>query len=40
MYVAGVGNDPRDRIFNAKRQAAPYDPDRMFQRLWLNDEHF
>lgn len=40
MYVAGVGNDPRDRIFSAKRQAERYDPKRTFQRLWLNDELF
>ena len=36
MYAAGVGNDPRDRVFNTKRQAAMYDKDGKFQQLWLN----
>ncbi len=36
MYVAGVGNDPRqDRYFNTGRQAAMYDPDRKYRKLWL-----
>ncbi|MFM1807574.1 MAG: hypothetical protein RLZZ242_299 [Bacteroidota bacterium] len=33
-YVSGVGNDPRDRVFNTKLQAERYDPHRQFQRLW------
>jgi deoxyribodipyrimidine photo-lyase len=38
MYVAGVGNDPRqDRVFNTKKQAEMYDPDGAFQDLWLYD---
>ena len=39
MYVAGVGNDPRqDRIFNTKKQAEMYDPSGEYQDLWLHDE--
>ena len=38
MYVAGVGNDPRDRIFNVERQAAYYDPNEEFQDLWLSNQ--
>lgn len=34
IYNAGVGNDPRDRKFNIKRQAEMYDADGEFQRLW------
>jgi len=38
MYVAGVGNDPRqDRVFNTKKQADMYDPDGEYQDLWLHD---
>jgi deoxyribodipyrimidine photo-lyase len=36
MYAAGVGNDPRDRVFNTKRQADMYDKKGEFQQLWLN----
>lgn len=35
-YCAGVGHDPRQRVFNTQRQAQQYDPDRHFRRLWLN----
>ena len=35
IYNAGVGNDPRDRKFNIKRQAEMYDGDEKFQKLWL-----
>jgi deoxyribodipyrimidine photo-lyase len=35
QYLAGVGNDPRDRKFNIERQAAVYDPDKEFVDLWL-----
>ena len=35
MYNAGVGNDPRDRKFNIKRQAEMYDAKGEYQRLWL-----
>lgn len=36
QYVAGVGNDPRDRQFNVQLQAKNYDPSRDYQNLWLN----
>jgi len=39
MYVAGVGNDPREnRYFNVRKQAQRYDPDGEFVRLWLKEE--
>jgi len=38
MYAAGVGNDPRDRVFNTQKQAKMYDGDGAYQRLWLNKE--
>ncbi len=38
MYVAGVGNDPReDRYFNVRKQAGMYDPEGEYQRLWLEE---
>ncbi len=40
MYNAGVGNDPRDRKFNIKRQAEMYDSDGKYQKLWLNPDLF
>lgn len=40
MYVAGVGNDPRDRVFNVRLQAERYDPQGKFQRLWNQNELF
>jgi deoxyribodipyrimidine photo-lyase len=40
MYNSGVGNDPRDRKFNIKRQAELYDPAGKFQNLWLQDTLF
>ncbi|WP_010179082.1 DASH family cryptochrome [Aquimarina agarilytica] len=40
MYVAGVGNDPRDRKFNVDLQAKRYDPNYKFQRLWLQPTLF
>ncbi len=40
MYVAGVGNDPRDRKFNVKLQAENYDPNGKFQSLWLQNRLF
>jgi len=40
MYVAGVGNDPRDRKFNVKLQAKRYDANRKFQNLWLQNTLF
>jgi deoxyribodipyrimidine photo-lyase len=35
MYVSGVGNDLRDRIFDLKRQAEMYDHDKRFRNHWL-----
>jgi deoxyribodipyrimidine photo-lyase len=36
IYVAGVGNDPREsRKFNTQRQAEMYDPEGAYVRLWL-----
>ena len=35
IYAAGVGNDPRDRVFNTQRQANMYDKDGAYRRLWL-----
>ena len=40
MYVSGVGNDPRDRIFNVKSQAERYDPNHKFRKLWLQSKLF
>lgn len=34
-YVAGIGNDPRNRVFNVKKQAEMYDPEGVYQKLWL-----
>ena len=34
IYNAGVGNDPRNRKFNIKRQAEMYDENGSFQDLW------
>lgn len=35
MYLAGVGNDPRSRTFNAEKQAEQYDSEHKFRDLWL-----
>jgi len=40
MYVAGVGNDPRDRKFNVALQAERYDTSGKFRRLWLQTSLF
>jgi len=40
LYVSGVGNDPRDRTFNVKLQAARYDGNNKFQNLWLQTSLF
>ena len=40
MYVAGVGNDPRDRKFNVKLQAERYDANFKFRNLWLQTSLF
>lgn len=40
MYNAGVGNDPRDRIFNINGQAERYDTQGTFRKLWLQNQLF
>jgi deoxyribodipyrimidine photo-lyase len=35
-YVAGVGNDARNREFNSVKQAALYDTDGKYRKLWLS----
>lgn len=35
MYLAGVGNDNRDRVFNTCKQATVYDPEKIYRELWL-----
>ncbi|MEL7121786.1 MAG: DASH family cryptochrome [Bacteroidota bacterium] len=35
MYASGVGNDPRDRIFNTRKQANDYDGKGEYRSLWL-----
>lgn len=37
MYLAGVGNDNRNRIFNPEKQAEMYDPNEEFRKLWLKE---
>ena len=34
-YLAGVGQDPRNRKFNSARQAEIYDPEAEYRRKWL-----
>ncbi len=40
QYVAGVGNDPRNRKFNIKLQAERYDKNNSFRKLWLQTTLF
>ena len=40
MYVAGVGNDPRDRKFNISSQAERYDTQGKYRQLWLQETLF
>lgn len=40
QYVAGVGNDPRDRKFNVKLQAEKYDNKGKYQSMWLQPTLF
>ena len=40
MYIAGVGNDPRDRKFNIRSQAERYDTNGKFQQLWNQQNLF
>lgn len=37
QYAAGVGTDPRNRVFNIARQAQMYDPDFLYRKKWLTD---
>lgn len=37
-YLAGVGQDPRDRIFNPQSQAKRYDPHGLYQKKWLSPD--
>ena len=38
LYIAGKGTDPRGgRPFNAQKQAKDYDPDGVYQRMWLSE---
>ena len=34
QYVAGVGNDPRNRVFDVRAQASRYDEDGGYRALW------
>jgi len=39
MYIAGVGNDPREgRYFNTNRQAEMYDSDRSYRNYWIENQ--
>lgn len=40
QYVAGVGNDPRNRKFNIQLQAQRYDKNHTYRRLWLQPTLF
>lgn len=40
LYVASVGNDPRNRTFNVKLQAERYDENGKFQKRWLQNTLF
>ncbi|MEM1024777.1 MAG: DASH family cryptochrome [Myxococcota bacterium] len=35
QYAAGVGTDPRDRVFNVVKQGRDYDPEGAFMKRWL-----
>ena len=40
MYVAGLGNDPRNRKFNTQLQAERYDANHKFRKIWLEKKLF
>ena len=40
IYNAGVGNDPRNRKFNIKRQQELYDPNGKFVQNWMQNTLF
>ena len=37
-YLAGVGNDPRQRVFNMQKQAEQYDTEGEFRNRWSRSE--
>ncbi len=37
QYLAGVGTDPRDRIFDVQKQALAYDSQGIYRRRWLGE---
>jgi len=37
QYVAGVGNDPRNRVFDVQAQANRYDANGAYRALWARD---
>ena len=37
LYQSGKGTDPRDRVFNPELQAARYDADQSYRRMWLTE---
>jgi deoxyribodipyrimidine photo-lyase len=37
-YLAGVGNDPRDRKFNIQSQSDRYDPKQEYRHFWLQSK--
>ena len=37
LYLAGIGNDARDRSFNTEKQAEQYDSNKKFRNLWLKN---
>lgn len=38
QYLAGVGTDPRDRVFNPRLQAERYDQDGAYRARWLKKD--
>lgn len=38
LYLAGVGTDPRDRVFNVNRQAELYDAGFRYRNMWLKSK--
>ena len=39
LYNAGIGNDSMPfRKFNPKLQSERYDPDKLYEKIWLNDQ--
>jgi len=40
QYLAGVGNNPRNRKFNIQLQAERYDTNHSYRKLWLQTTLF